>query len=415
MFVFSTPLLMLQYIYPSVEIAFDLTRAEVVAISSVKFATSAIVALTAGFLIDRLGVKRVLYTCATVTGLGMVYFRFIDSPLMYWLAGIPMGFSSLPLLLATKTLVTRWFNRRLGLALGLAAAASSVAGIVFPVFYAWLTETYGWNNALPIMSVAILVVVFPVVHFVVRDTPSAEELQSEFGADLAPRQLIKGRLIENAPDEPDKIVEAGSTLAEIARSPVFVVLCVVQLAVGFADQGFTQNATPFIVNDLGFSLRTAAITTSLSFMVGFTSKIFFGWLFDRISLPGISICYVMIAGYITLAFGIQGVMTLVIFQLARGFAHSGVLMEEPVLAKHAFGPFHLGKVLGTFSTVTAIGLTMGPITVAMLYERAGQSYYPAFGLLSGLMLASATAIFFISPTYRLQMLRERREMADAAG
>ena len=328
MFIFSTPMLMLHYIYPSVEGALGMTRAEVVAISSVKFATSAVVAFAAGFLIDRLGVKKVIYTCATVTGLGMIYFRFIETPMMYWLAGIPIGFSSLPLLLSTKTLVARWFNRRLGLALGLAAAASSVAGIVFPVFYAWLIETYGWNNALPIMSVAIVLVVFPVVHFVVRDDPSDADIAREFGADATPKKLVRGRLEESGSD---KDAEAGPSFRQIAWTPAFLVLCVVQFVVGFADQGFTQNATPFIVNDLGFSLRTAAITTSLSFMVGFTSKIFFGWLFDKYSLPGISICYVMIASYMALAFGIQGVATLVIFMLARGFAHSGVLMEEPVL------------------------------------------------------------------------------------
>lgn len=104
----------------------------------------------------------------------------------------------------------------------------------------------------------------------------------------------------------------------------------------------SQNMTLFMVTDLGFTLQMVALATSASFLLGLFSKVFFGWLFDLASLKGISICYVIIALSIALAFGIQGFITLMIFQLSRGFAHSGILIETPILAKHIFGPFHLG-------------------------------------------------------------------------
>ena len=206
-----------------------------------KSGTAAIVAFGAGFLIDRWGVKTILYVCATMTGLGFVFFHFVDGKWMWWLAGIPLGFSSIPLLLATKTLVARWFNRRLGLALGLSASATSISGMVFPVFFAWLIQTYGWNNGLPIMSLAILFIVFPVVYYVVKDNPTQEEVRREFGSEAAkPRKFVKGRLIEETQDD------TGPSFSNILRNPVFWVLCVVQFFIGFVDQGFTQNVTPFL-------------------------------------------------------------------------------------------------------------------------------------------------------------------------
>jgi len=398
-FIFFTTNQMLQLMYPAVENALNLSRAEVVSIYSFKSATAAIVAFAAGFLIDRCGVKPILYICATMTGLGFIFFHFVDGKWMWWLAGIPLGFSSIPLLLATKTLVARWFNRRLGLALGLAASATSISGMVFPVFFAWLIETFGWNNGLPLMSLPILFVVFPVVYYVVKDSPTQEEVSREFGNEAAnPRTFVKGRLIEESGDE------TRPSFSNILNKPVFWALCGVQFAIGFVDQGFTQNVTPFLVTDLGFTLTRVAFTVSLSFILGFSSKIFFGWLFDRYSLKGISFCYVMIAFYISLAFGIQGMVTLIIFQLARGFAHGGVLMEEPVVAKHTFGPNNLGKILGTFSSITALGLMTGPITIGWLYGQAGGTYYPAFLMLVGIMLACAAAMFLIKPEYRLQQL-----------
>ncbi len=130
--------------------------------------------------------------------------------------------------------------------------------------------------------------------------------------------------------------------------------------------------TLFMVTDLGITLQLVALATSGSFLLGLFSKVFFGWLVGLASLKGISICYVIIALSIALAFGIQGFITLMIFQLSRGFAHSGILIETPILAKHIFGPFHLGKVIGIFSAITAVGLTFGPITVAKLNQMGGK-------------------------------------------
>ena len=172
--------------------------------------------------------------------------------------------------------------------------------------------------------------------------------------------------------------------------------------------------TLFMVTDLGFNLQMVALATSASFLLVLFSKVLFGWLFDLASLKGISICYVIIALSIALAFGIQGFITLMIFQLSRGFAHSGILIETPILAKHIFGPFHLGKVIGIFSAITAVGLTFGPITVAKLYQMAGNSYYPAFGVLTGIMLICAVVIHFVPPEYRLKKQRARMGLEQSA-
>ncbi|HIG45428.1 MAG TPA: hypothetical protein EYQ20_03010 [candidate division Zixibacteria bacterium] len=139
----------------------------------------------------------------------------------------------------------------------------------------------------------------------------------------------------------------------------------------------TQNMTLFMGADLGFALQLVALATGGSLLIGLFSKVFFGWLVGLASLKGISICYVIIALSIALAFGIQGFITLMIFQLSRGFAHSGILIETPILEKHIFSPFHLGKVIGTFSAIAAVGLTFRPITVAKLCQMTGNSYYPA--------------------------------------
>ena len=135
--------------------------------------------------------------------------------------------------------------------------------------------------------------------------------------------------------------------------------------------------TLFVVTDLGFTRPLVALATSGCFLLGLFSKMVFGWLYGLASLKGISTWYLIIALSVALALGIQGFTTLMIFQLSRGFGHSGILIETPILAKHIFSPFHLGKVIGTFSAIAAAGLTFRPITVAKLCRMAGNSHYPA--------------------------------------
>ena len=120
----------------------------------------------------------------------------------------------------------------------------------------------------------------------------------------------------------------------------------------------------------------------------------------------------LIAFSIVLAFGIQGIITLLIFQLARGFAHSGILLETPVLAKHTFGPNHLGKVIGFFSAITAVGLAFGPRTIGAMYDQYG-NYNFAFIICIILLIVCAGILFFLKPTYWLKLQQEKKAAAEA--
>ena len=412
MFCFSAPLLMLQFIYVDIETELGFSRGDILTIATFKFGTAAIVAFFAGFMVDKWGAKKVIYICGTITAFGFSYWHFIgqvpyvDVKTSIWLAGIPLGFSSIPLLMATKTLTAKWFNKRLGLAIGILAAASSVSGILFTPLYAWLVETVGWRDALPCVSFAIIFIAFPIFHFMSKDNPSSEEIQSEFADADGNKQMVRGHLLEasKAGEEPK--------FMDFVKNPQFIIISIVLVMVGFVDQGFTKNSAFYIMNDLGFSKQEMAWSTVFSFVFGFSSKIFFGWLFDRWSFKGISTCYVLIAFSIVLAFGIQGVITLLIFQLARGFAHSGILLETPILAKHTFGPNHLGKIIGFFSAITAVGLAFGPRTVGQMHDAYG-NYNLAFMICIVLLIICAIILYFLKPTYWLKLQEEKKANAES--
>ncbi len=407
MFVFASPLVLLQFIYVDIETEYGLPRGDILTIATFKFIISAIVTLFAGFYIDRFGAKKAVYICGTVSGIGFIYWHFIgqipgiDVTTSIWIAGIPLGFSSMPLLVATKTLCAKWFNKRLGLAMGILAAASSVSGVLFTPFYAWLVEAIGWRDALPMVSLAIFFIGFPIFYFFTKDDPSSEEIQCEFADADDKSKKVKSDLLE--PAKADQL----PSFMNYARKPQFIIICITLLMIGFVDQGFAKNVSFYIMNDLGFSKQEMAWTTVFSFLLAFGSKLAFGWLFDKYSFKGIAFCYILIIGSIALAFGVQGIVTLLIFQMARGFTQSGILIETPIFAKHSFGPNHLGKIIGFFSAVSAVGLAFGPRTIGLMHDRYG-NYDNAFMLCIGLMIICTIIVYFLKPTYWLKLQREKR-------
>ena len=406
MFIFASPLVLLQFIYVDIENEYGLPRGDILTIATFKFTIAAIVTLCAGFYIDRFGPKKAVYICGTVTGLGFIYWHFIgqvpglDITTSIWIAGIPLGFSSMPLLVSVKTLCSKWFNKRLGLAMGILAGASSVSGILFTPFYAWLVETFGWRDALPLVSLAIFFIGFPIFYFFTRVSPSSSEIQYEFADGDDKKKTVECNLLE-----PEKFGKTPDFKDYILK-PQFLTICIVLLIIGFVDQGFGKNISFYVMNDLGFTRQQLAWTTVMSFLFGFGSKLAFGWLFDKYSFKGITICYLLIVGSIAMAFGVEGIITLYIFQMARGFSQSGILVETPIFAKHSFGPNHLGKMIGFFSATSAVGLAIGPRTIGMMHDTYG-NYDNAFYLCIGLMLFCATVVYYLKPLYWLKLQQEK--------
>src|SRR5262249_27197639 len=74
--------------------------------------------------------------------------------------------------LTTTALTSRWFYRRRGRTLGIAAVATSGGGIVVVPLLAWAIEHYGWRAALFGEAVLILLIVLVLAVFVVRNGPS---------------------------------------------------------------------------------------------------------------------------------------------------------------------------------------------------------------------------------------------------
>lgn len=77
--------------------------------------------------------------------------------------------------------VSRWFDRRRGLALGLMMSGLGLGAIVMPSLAQRLPAMFGWRMAYTLVGSAILLVSFPVVAEFVRESPKEMGLLADGG------------------------------------------------------------------------------------------------------------------------------------------------------------------------------------------------------------------------------------------
>ena len=87
--------------------------------------------------------------------------------------------------LPNQVLLSRWFDSNRGKAMGFAYLGIGVGGAIVPLLAHALTQRFGWQAALQILGVLMLVIAFPMAWFV-REKP--EESARPAGAHRSNRQ-----------------------------------------------------------------------------------------------------------------------------------------------------------------------------------------------------------------------------------
>lgn len=379
-FMFGVPTMMMPVIYSPLIDEFGWSRAQVTLIATMKFGAGAVLGIVFGVVIDRMSIRKIVLFCGVLSGLAMLAFLTIYSLISYYLVGLALGLGSVGIMIAMKVFVSRAFGRHQGLAVGTALLGTSVAGTLTPVLTDSLIEVMGWRNAVATMSAGIWFIALPAFLTIVRNEPEEEKSKTEDGTE---------------------------TLTNLLMNHSFWLLGIAVLLIGFVDQAIVQHLVLYIDKDLGFGRSTAAWVKSLVFLVSVFGKLGFGWFYDRFSVRGVFVCYLLMAMSVLIAIPIQGVILLGIFAVVRGLAHGGAIVDIPVLAKHCFGPKLLGRSIGLLTACVTLGFAAGPPIVGYIYDTQG-SYHTAFVILSIMSLIAGIAVLSASPAYWEKYLRPER-------
>jgi len=341
-----------------------------------------------GRYVDRFGARPVIPIGALLMGLGFVLVSRMSALYLFYLGYAIVGTGASAMgLVPCSAIVSNWFKRKRGLALGLMAGGIGAGGVVMAPFIGYMLSHFDWRAAYLSMGILIMAITIPLALLVVRTKPSEMGLYPD-GDDTPPAD-------EADTDSEDK---RGFTLKQAIRTPAFWLIAIAFAFSNFANMGTLQSSAPYL-DDIGYPTATAASALSAIAFGSGTGKIIFGWLCDRI--PAHRACAIgiglQLAG-ILLLLTVRADSHLALiwtYALLLGLGVGAWLPTLSMLASTNFGLLFYGAVFGALNLAQSVGTSTGPLFAGLMHDITG-TYVGAFTTAAVLLAIALPSVLLVA-------------------
>ena len=321
----------------------------------------------AGWVIDKFGPRRLMLSGIVMGGIALIglsmmtslwqlYFFYMFNALGYMCGGP----------LPNQVLISRWFDKGRGKAMGIAYLGIGVGGMLVPQIARWLNFNFGWHDALMILGILMIAIAFPMAWFVQENPPGATQ------------QLKKE--------------EAKIPFSDILKRRSFYLLAIGSMCSIGAVAGTSQNLKLFFSIDLKYTQEHAANVLSIVLGASIIGRLLMGWLADRMPKKYVMILiYSLVAIAIPLLYFADTPGVIYVFAFVFGVALGGDYMIIPLMAAELFGVKVMGRVMGLVITVDGLAEAFAPMLAARLRDQSG-SYADGFAALIVLAVIGTVAV-----------------------
>jgi len=382
------------FVDPLVE-KFDWKRGDISFAYALAFLAGMPAMVAFGWLGDRYGARALMIGASLMISAGTVLLGTIKELWQFYvLYGVFVGaLGNAAFMVLLPVIVTRWFEKKMGLALGIYWAALGAGPVIFAPLFRWLIETRGWESAFTLIGLVFGVILLA-FSWLVRGGPSEMGLAA-YGAEVA----AQGKQASAAPRIAD------SLRSVLAARPVWLLM-------GCHHFGCAGHA---VILAHGVSMAThhgipgleAAGVLSAIAGVSIVSRFAFSLLTER--LGGRTVLTLAIVGQSTsilmLLFAHEA-WHFYVFAVVFGICYGGEMVGFPIINRQMFGPAAPLSSIYSFEMVGAsTGMALGGWIGGVLFDLSGDYTWA---------ILVAAGIGYLALPLALWLPRHKAEIAAGA-
>ena len=303
-----------------------------------------------GFLVDRLGNRRMILIGYVIMGIGFIMFSQVDNLWQFYVAFIVITLGSgLGGWLAIISAINNWFIRQRSMAMSTAMSGIHFGGFLVPLLAVGL-ESHGFRATTFGIGVFMMATVLPLTWFVIRDRPEDHGLLPD-GAPQPPRAAKAKKPFTETDDEPE------FTARQALATPAFWILTIVHLSSTVSIVTLALHLVPKLT-DMGLTLSGAGIVVLTYTAIALPAQFVAGFLADRLPRPPLIFAFLILqaSSMMIIAFA-EDLYIAYLFAVVYGIGFGGRI---PLLTTIR------GEYFGRKAFATIMGLSMFPNNIAMI-------------------------------------------------
>lgn len=327
----------------------------------------------AGWLMDRIGPRRVMIAGAALVALSYLALSRANSAAEFLLIFVFLGVGiTASTIIPTALVITSWFRERRGLALGIAHTGIPLGGTGVTILANYVVLHYGFRAGYAVMAMPILLIVVPLLAVFIRMRPAADG------------EAAKARPSGN-------IAMPGLEVREAFRSRSFWMFAIAEVLFATGAVGIRIHLVPFLTN-VGYAPTLAAEIFGAMFIFSAIGSFAVGTFADRLGgRVMLAVVFLSSAAGIGALLGAAHLAAVAVFIVVFGMVREtpGVLL--PLAIGESLGIRRLGALLGIQALFTTFGFAAGPVIAGRTFDVTG-SYSGALMLFTAMGLVAAVAM-----------------------
>ena len=296
-----------------------------------------------------------------------------------------------------RTVAVNFLDRKRNLALGIVSMARPCFGAINVQLITLISTWSSWRTAYKLLGVYSILLTIPLSLFIRKDPESIGLLPDGEKPKLSNQEsFIKSEEVADIDKHIWSAREAAKTFTLWAIVSAEFLIILTSGTIGF-------QLVPYL-HESGLPISMAALAWTISTLLNAFSNPIWGFLSDiysprKLVLSAMPICLVVTSIFLLIDGGYPGFACVVIWGAASG----GLNVLGGMIIANYFGRHSFGSISGIMGPFQIIGLGLGPIIGAIMYDATGgYMYLFAFAIITYI---AATILFFFAKPPKMKIFQ----------